>query len=137
MNYRSYNQLIKDTKDLISNLPNKYDLIISLPRSGNIPANIIGFHFNIKVKTIYEFINDPTFSNSLTTRDISDKPIKNVLVVDDTILSGFTMKKAKALLSSYDYNFEYAVVYTNERTDAVDHYQWTVPTPRLFECYSR
>lgn len=134
MNFIPYHQLINDTKRFAQSLPNKYRGIISIPRSGNIPANILALHFNIPVYTIHEFIHGVTFDN-YTLRYKKESTSATYLVIDDSCNSGTRMNQCRAELSKFsDYTFEYASIYVSPGSSKyVDKYVLQVPLPRMFE----
>ena len=91
LNYKTYQDLSIDIKANIFKLPKDIDLIVGIPRSGLIPATMLGIILSKKVITLNEFINN-IYEFETTTRIIFAKDIKNVLIVDDSILSGNTFK---------------------------------------------
>ena len=135
MIYKTYNDLIQDSKKLSCRLSRNYAGVISIPRSGNIPANTIGLHRNIPVFTISEFINsiDVTkFTQRLGNGDVTDR----YLVIDDSSNTGERITQARNELSQLisSYKFDFACIYvTDGAKDSVDVFQSVVPQPRVFE----
>ena len=138
LNYKTYQDLSIDIKANIFKLPKDIDLIVGIPRSGLIPATMLGVILSKKVITLNEFINN-IYDFETTTRIIFTKDIKNVLIVDDSILSGNTFKnvqnKLKELGLHLKYNIKYLAVYYNSENykDNIDIALQKVNTPRLFQ----
>lgn len=136
MNYRS----IKDLNDTILNnlhqLPRDIDLIVGVPRSGMLPANLMALYMNIPYTDIDSFINGHIYKSGERSQFFNASIVKEVLVVDDSIASGNAMRKVKEKLSSLEgkFNFRYAVVYgLNSKAKNVDYCLENVPTPRYFQ----
>lgn len=134
MNYCTYDDLLNDTKKLVKTIPNNFAGIISIPRSGNIPANIVALHFNVPLYTINEFTNDidvTTFTQRLSENNTGSK----YLVVDDSINTGERIVQAKKELNKFDLEFEYLCVYARDEnvTKYINYYSKIIPQPRVFE----
>lgn len=138
LNYKTYQDLSIDIKANIFKLPKDIDLIVGIPRSGLIPATMLGVILSKKVITLNEFINN-IYDFETTTRIIFTKDIKNVLIVDDSILSGNTFKKVQNKLKErglhLKYNIKYLAVYYKSENykDNIDIALQKVNTPRLFQ----
>jgi hypothetical protein len=111
---------------LAKNIPNKYDAIIGIPRSGLIPAAIIGFHFNIPVITVSEFSNNEHINGSR----VKIKELKRVLLVDDSIGSGRTMKRS---LETINIECDTAAIYTNSVKHDLTYILKRIDDPRIFQ----
>ena len=117
INYVSYEQLTKDAFNLAKRLPRKYDIIVGIPKSGMIPAYVIGFALGLPVYSINEIFkihND-----------------NKILLIDDSITSGGTMKSALHELSNY--NVHTVVIYSDRPKPNVNYYQRIVDAPRVFQ----
>lgn len=136
INYKTYNDLAFDIKKNIEKLPTDIDLIVGIPRSGMIPAYIMGLALNKKVCSITELVNG-LMGNSGYTRKTGTGKIKNILVVDDTVNTGLSLGKIKPLLAPLKrkYNIKYCAVYaTNpEVAELVDVALNILPQPRMFQ----
>ena len=134
LQYKTYGDLLLDIKKNIHKIPPNIDLVVGIPRSGMIPAYMIGFALNVKVCSIDEFINDIPISHG--QRKIK-KSVSNVLVVDDSLYSGNSMQQAKikiAEVKKYGGGITYCAVYVvpgNE--EKVDVALVTFPPPRMFQ----
>ena len=131
-NFKTYNDLNFDIKNNLYKIPNDIDLIVGIPRSGMLPAYMLGFMKNTQVISINEFIEGNIVK-------VGKRPLKttgkNILVVDDTCCSGRAMREAKALLANLekDYNIKYMCVYsTKEGAKNVDISLLNLDLPRMF-----
>lgn len=92
----------------IHKLPHDVDAVIGVPRSGMIAASIVSEYLNIPLGDV----NTLVFSGGDRMKLFEAKPIKKVLVIDDTTFSGKSMRETKEKLKSKDgYEFIYCVVY--------------------------
>ncbi len=129
----STEQLISWTNKWLNFIPNNYDIIIGIPRSGLLVASIISLKFAKPLSTPELFIKNIIWS-SIEIK--SPKKYKNVLLVDDTISSGKTMRNSLELLLS---NYEginvttAALIATPKSKSLVDTYYKIIPEPRIFE----
>ena len=135
-NYKTYNDLAFDIKKNIEKIPSNIDLIVGIPRSGMIPAYIMGLALNKKVCSTTELVNG-LMGNSGFTRKTDTGKIKNILVVDDTVNTGLSLGKVKPLLAPLKrkYNIKYCAVYaTNSQVaELVDIALNILPQPRMFQ----
>ena len=136
INYKTYNDLAFDIKKNIEKIPSNIDLIVGIPRSGMIPAYIMGLALNKKVCSTTELVNG-LMGNSGFTRKTDTGKIKNILVVDDTVNTGLSLGKVKPLLAPLKrkYNIKYCAVYaTNSQVaELVDIALNILPQPRMFQ----
>lgn len=138
LNYKTYQNLVFDIKNNINKIPSNIDLIVGIPRSGMIPAYMLGLMLSKQVCSLYEFLNED-FKTNTTVRVKFSGEIKNVLIVDDSILSGNAYTKAKDLIkkSSLDksYNIIYAAIYykDDDYKKFIDVALEKVPSPRIFQ----
>ena len=56
--YRSYDNLISTISKSVSKIPNDVGLIVGIPRSGMLPAYVIGNFLNIGVIDLYSFLKN-------------------------------------------------------------------------------
>ncbi len=110
------------------------DLIVGIPRSGMVPAYMIGLILDIPVMDIESFVSgvQPYVGNRIHGKVNS---IKRVLVVDDSVKFGGQMKKAKdklKYLTSIDV-FYLSVFATSESKVFVDHWLEVIDQPRVFQ----
>lgn len=97
--FKSYNDLIVDIKKNLAMLNStQYDLVVGVPRSGMIPAYLISAYLNIDCIDLNGFIDNHRIQRGITRsskyRLVYPHEAKNVLLVDDSIYSGDSIKKA-------------------------------------------
>ncbi|WP_165066669.1 glycosyltransferase [Desulfovibrio sp. ZJ200] len=132
--FKTYNDLIGIIKSKIAELRElNITSVVGIPRSGMIPAYIIGNFLNIPVYSINEFVCK--IKNTLTGRNIETRKGK-IMVIDDSILSGKSIEKAKNMLLQYNLHedYVYSAVYATQKSKLlVDFYFDETTMPRIFE----
>jgi len=139
MNYRSIADLNLDIKRWIPELPNDLDLIVGIPRSGMLVANLLSLYLNLPLTDVEGLCEGRIFQSgprldSVRT-DVLSK-INKMIVVDDSVYSGTQMKKIKAQLSGagISHKIYYGAVYVSpEGHKYVDFWYKNVDLPRIFE----
>lgn len=117
----------------LSIIKKDFDLVVGVPRSGMIPAYIIGLFLNKKVCSLDEFLNGNIPSTGERKLDCSES-INKVLIVDDSINSGSANKILLERLKNANCIYKTLVVYaTNDSCHKVDYYLEIVDNPRVFE----
>jgi len=138
LNYKTYQDLASDIKKNIQKIPSNIDLVVGIPRSGMIPAYMIGLMLSKQVCSLYEFTSE-AFKNNTTYRVKFSGDIKNVLVVDDSILSGRAATETQKLITQNKldkkYNITYMAIYYKDDNykKFVDIALERVLSPRVFE----
>lgn len=118
----------------ISKIPQNIDLIVGIPRSGMLPANLIALYLNKPYTDIDSFIEGKVYSCGYRGNFIKDKNIKNVLVIDDSICTGYAIDKAKNKLKKLNFNFIYAVIYArSDSKHKVNISFETIDSSRVFQ----
>ncbi len=93
--YITYQQLWADCLEFSRKLRGKIDGIIAVPRSGVVPAQMIGIHLNIPVVTVPEFIRTGFVQHQGGERCRMRLPRSGrVLILDDSIFSGAAISRA-------------------------------------------
>ncbi len=136
MNYRN----IKDLNNIIlrrlSIIPRDFDLIVGIPRSGMLPANLLALYLNRPYTDIDSFLNGKIYKAGARSQFFDSEEQRKVLVVDDSIASGSAMKECKETLKHLERKFEikYCAIYVVPgKEKMVDYYFESVPTPRYFQ----
>jgi len=131
MIFVSYAQLVKDVIAWSEILPRNFDLIVGVARSGIIPASILALTRNIPLADVDTFAQDKVFEGGF--RD-QRRNIKNVLVVDDSLLSGRSLIAAKKKLKHLTkYKIHYGAVYMKPGAGLGWHFYRMMPLPRVFQ----
>jgi adenine/guanine phosphoribosyltransferase-like PRPP-binding protein len=127
------NELVMWTTEWIKSFSNTYDLIIGIPRSGLMVANLIALKLGKPLTTPELFVQGKYWKSDLINKK---EEYKNILLVDDTISSGKTMEKSLQLLHSHCKNLNItkaALIATEESKALIDLYYKIIPHPRVFE----
>jgi len=134
LQYRSYENLTKLIQDADLRNFRNFDLIVGVPRSGMVPAFMIGLALNLPVIDIEGFIAgiNPYVGKRLQYKK---NGISKVLVVDDSIKFGGQLKEVKQKLHSFNsIHFKYLSVFaTSDSKGMVDHYLEIIDNPRVFQ----
>jgi uncharacterized HAD superfamily protein/adenine/guanine phosphoribosyltransferase-like PRPP-binding protein len=138
LNYRSVADLNRCILENLHKVPQDIEMIVGIPRSGLLAANLIALHLNLPLADLETFIAGRNFMGGERLRfsKTAGKPVKNVLVVDDSVYSGFAMRKAKERILNCGIraNFVYACVFLNaDARGEVDLFFELCPIPRIFE----
>ncbi len=111
-----------------------FDLIVGIPRSGMIPAYMIGLILNLPVMDIQSYVSgvEPYVGNR---KQNNLDEIKKVLIVDDSIKFGGQIKKVKEKVSHIStVEFKYLAVYaTTDSQLQVHKHLEIIDQPRIFQ----
>ena len=108
MRYIRLQDLCSTIRNNIHKLPHDIDAVLGVPRSGMIAASIVSEYLNVPLGDV----NTLVFSGGDRMKLFESKPIKKVLVIDDTTFSGKSMRETKEKLKNVEgYKFIYCVVY--------------------------
>ncbi|MBD5391691.1 phosphoribosyl transferase [bacterium] len=137
LQYKTYADLIIDIKSNIDKLP-PADLIVGIPRSGMVPAYMIGLALSKPVCSIQEFLDGSILSDKATFRLKFNRDIKNVIIIDDSVNTGRAMQTVRPMVQesglASQYNIKYgAVYYRPGAQDFVDFALCPVSQPRMFQ----
>jgi uncharacterized HAD superfamily protein len=138
MHFRSFNDLHACITANASKIPFNADLIIGVPRSGLLAANILALHLNVALTDVEGFLEGRVFSGGKRIRT-SIKPFeeyKNIVVLDDSILTGNAMNEVRAVIKQHgtDKNIVYGAVFAApDSVHEIDFYFNVCPMPRMFE----
>ena len=136
MYYRNVSDLNKILLKRLSILPRDFDLIVGVPRSGMLPANLLALYLNRPYTDLQSFLNGHIYKAGERGQFFDIKSFRKVLVVDDSVSSGSAMDKVKASLEAIkdEFDFSYCAIYMvpgKEKT--VDYFFESVPLPRYFQ----
>lgn len=140
MNFRTYEDLTKCIVKNLHKIPRDIDLIVGIPRSGTMVANILALYLNLPFTDIDNFVNKGALKTG-TTRKCrgwihSIEEAKHVLIVDDSVSSGKAIKGAKELFAEKNVSVKttfMAVYALNVSKGMVDIYLELCEQPRMFE----
>lgn len=136
MNYRNIADLNKIILKRLSIIPRDFDLIVGVPRSGMLPANLLSLYLNRPYTDIHSFMNGQIYKAGARGQFFDIKQFKKILVVDDSVASGAALQECKENLKQLETEFDikYCAVYVIPgKEKSVDYYFETVPLPRYFQ----
>jgi len=136
MYYRNITDLNNILLSRLHILPRDFDLIVGIPRSGMLPANLLALYLNKPYTDLNSFRNGHIYKAGARGQffDISD--YKKILVVDDSIASGAAMEKCREDLKELNstFNISYCAIYVIPgKEKQVDYFFEVVPLPRYFQ----
>lgn len=137
MRYVTIAELSDMIRQNLWKIPHDIDLVVGIPRSGLMAANMIALYLNRRLSDLDSFIEGriiPCGENRVSM--VSTSEIKKVLVVDDSVHSGNALNKAKKKISNLTgtYSFFYfSPIVTTMGKQYVDAYAETIDDERIFE----
>lgn len=148
MNFRNISQLSDQILNWSKILPRDIELVVGIPRSGLLAANLLALYRNLALADLDGFLEgrcmsagstrrNPLNSDSnISVRSFLERPRK-VLVLDDSARSGTTMRDAKARIAAsrmsfHDVSFG-AVYVTADTVTQLDFHCEILEPPRVFE----
>jgi uncharacterized HAD superfamily protein/adenine/guanine phosphoribosyltransferase-like PRPP-binding protein len=140
MHYRSISDLNQTVVRNLHKLPRDIELVVGIPRSGLLAANLLSLNANIPMTDLDSYIDGKTFSSGATkSRSMLDRDpsqMRNVLIMDDSISSGNAMMEARnkvAHLSGARRHIFAATYALYKRHKEADLIMEVLPQPRMFE----
>ncbi|MEH6387883.1 MULTISPECIES: phosphoribosyltransferase [Pseudomonas] len=140
MNYRSVSDLSTLTNRFASKVPTDVDLVVGIPRSGMLVASIVALKLNLPLTDLYAFERNDELKKG-HTRTYKHEALRlpqqarKILLVDDSIASGGSMREARDKVSSIFSGEVVTMVAFAQRNnaEAVDIFLEAVEQPRVFE----
>lgn len=137
MNYRSVSELNRDTRQLARELPDRIDLVVGIPRSGLLAANLLCLSLDVPMTDV-EGLCEGRILQTGHRYDgaVSFDDVETVLVVDDSVDTGRQMRETKGRLAEMEFPFdlEYGAIYISSQGHReVDHWVDVISKPRVFE----
>lgn len=138
LEYRSIADMNEAILNNLHKLPHDIDLVVGIPRSGMLPANLIALYLNKSYTDIDSFIEGRIYSSGERGKNLQNCVIKKVLIMDDSLHSGNALNKAKEKLSDIirkkKYDILFGVVYIIERNkQMIDFYCEVTGERRIFQ----
>ncbi|WP_254535451.1 orotate phosphoribosyltransferase [Halomarina litorea] len=137
MNYRSVADLNAEARRLAHRLPKDIDLVVGIPRSGLLAANLLCLHLDRPMTDVDGLVEGRILKSGYrfeAGQRLAD--VDRVLVIDDSVASGRQMRDTKGRIRDEDlpYDIEYAAIYISpEGYQHVDHWGAVVERKRVFE----
>jgi uncharacterized HAD superfamily protein/hypoxanthine phosphoribosyltransferase len=138
MNFVTFEQLNDCIYRNIGKIPKDIELIVGIPRSGMLVANMIALYLNLPFTDIDSYVAGRMYQvgNTRKYRDWIQRPeeAKHVLVVDDSISTGQAIKEAKEKVKNLPAKHTFLAVYAVETAlPAIDIHLAICHQPRMFE----
>jgi len=141
MNYRSIADLNWIIMSNLHRIPSDVDLVVGIPRSGMLAANVLALHLNLAFTDLDGLVSGRIMDSGQQRMGIGKRcrsivECRKALIVDDSILSGSEMARARKIVSQS--GLESKAIYmaafcTKENRHQVDIAFDICPTPRAFE----
>lgn len=138
MNFVTFEQLNDCIYRNIGKIPRDIDLIVGIPRSGMLAANMIALYLNLPFTDIDSYIAGRMYQVG-TTRKYRDwiasvEEARHVLIVDDSISSGEAMKRAKKKVEGCVARHTFLAIYALETALPLVNIHFAIcHQPRMFE----
>jgi uncharacterized HAD superfamily protein len=140
MKYKSFSDLSRDIRDNICKVNNQnFDLIVGVPRSGMVPSYMVSLLLNLNCIDLPAFIRNEKLSKGITrgvgTDIVYSHDAKNILLIDDSILSGKSMLNSlKQIQTKFQGLITTAAIYSSHKNhENADIVFIQVEPPRVFE----
>lgn len=139
MHYRSISDMNAAILKNMHRLPRDLDLVVGVPRSGLLAANLLALLGNLRLTDLDSYVEGRTYTSGTTKaagmREVGPGPRK-VLVLDDSISGGHAMTAARrrveeaGLADEVTFGAVYGAEPSHPEADIVFE---TVPQPRVFQ----
>ena len=136
MNYVSISDLNEYIIRNLHKMPHDVDLIVGIPRSGMLAANLIALYLNKPYTDLDSFLENRIYGIGHRGQFIQNGKTNKILIVDDSIGCGGAMKEVRERLASKDHCCKYifaAIIAAPESKNLVDCYCIEIPFPRVFQ----
>jgi len=138
MNFRSFVDMNRTIMQNLHKVPIDTDLIVGIPRSGLMIANILAMHLNLPIADTSKILEGKVLSldGSIDGHQVEFDGFKKIFVIDDSVNSGRSIKQVKDKLRSFypDKEFVFTAVYADTKSkNKVDIYFEVCQSPRIFE----
>jgi uncharacterized HAD superfamily protein/adenine/guanine phosphoribosyltransferase-like PRPP-binding protein len=138
--YVSIAQLSADIRTKLHTIPRDIELVVGIPRSGMIPAYMIGLFTNRLVVDLETFLANGQAGHGQTravgARLVEPFAAKHILLVDDSLRTGDSMKRCIDRVRGAGFSGKVttcAVIVVPEKGIEVDLFFREMPHPRIFE----
>lgn len=140
MNYRSIADMNDAILQNLGRLPRRIDLVVGVPRSGLLAANLLGLALNAPMTDVEGLIEGRVLATGRTRRTAAHARAsdaeRTVLVIDDSVFKGHSMREVRERIAAAGVpgRIVTCAVFGNAREHPdVDVVLEAVPQPRLFQ----
>lgn len=138
--YRSIRDLNQTILKNLHRVPRDIDVIVGIPRSGLLAANMLALHLNLPLTDVRGLIERRVFEGGVRSK-VGEAKLNSLdrlkaLVLDDSVDTGWQIRQTKARIEASGFNFDsvFGAIYANPYSaHNVDIHFEIVPQPRLFE----
>jgi len=135
-NFVSVKQASEWTLDWVRELPERYDVVVGVPRSGMFIASLIALKLG-RPLTTPELLCRGEFWHSRVVKDkLPLEAVRHILLVDDSIDTGRAMSRAEEQLRALPGNIRVSkacLIVRSDKKHDVDLYYKLLEPPRVFE----
>lgn len=142
INYKSIEDLNLDLLHNLQRIPHDIDLIVGVPRSGLLVANLIALILNLQITDVDGLLSDRIIGTGSTKTNYYRGGVhhitecKKILVVEDSVYSGSSILSIKKRIEERCLPCEvlyFAAYVMPGKESLVDFYLQVLPGPRIFE----
>jgi uncharacterized HAD superfamily protein/adenine/guanine phosphoribosyltransferase-like PRPP-binding protein len=139
MNYRSVSDLNAAIVHSMHRLPHDLDLIVGVPRSGLLAANLLALMGNVHLSDLDSYLVGRVYTPGRTkahSLPAKGQGQRKVLVLDDSISTGASLREVRQRIAAAGLGDKviFAAVYGTDRThEECDLVFEVVPQPRIFQ----
>lgn len=136
--YKSVDDLNRSLVRNLQKFPRDIDVVVGIPRSGMLPANLLALYLNKPFVDLDSFLQGRRFGIGDRGQFVAEECYGKALVIDDSIASGVALRRAREKIEqsqvAKDYSIIYAVVYaTTQSAHHVDVCCEIVDGDRIFQ----
>jgi len=138
LNFKSATDLFAAVRHNMQRIPRDIDLVVGIPRSGILAACAVSLAIHKPFTDFHSFIEKRVRVGLAGRMDEKDllKDYRSILIIDDSIDSGNTLRKARSLIeaSHTQHQIAFAAVFGLRSSHAETDFVLEVcPQPRVFE----
>lgn len=138
MYYRSIADMNETILKNLHRLPQDIDVVVGIPRSGLLAANLLSLAVNIPLSDIDSYVQGRTYASGVTKTPMAtdEEARRKVLVLDDSINGGTAMTEARKKIaqSGIEADYIFAAVYGSKLSHPeADLVFEMLPQPRMFQ----
>ncbi len=136
INYKSIADLNSAIVNNLWQVSPDIDLLVGVPRSGLLAANIMALHLNLPLTDLEGLLEKRLIKSGKRLSATPFDEFKNILIIEDSVWSGSSIEETKQRIAGKldDKNVSMMAVFMAPgKDDIVDFYMEMVPGPRIFE----
>lgn len=137
MRYVTISELSEMIRNNLWKIPHDIDLVVGIPRSGLMVANMVALYLNKRLSDIDSFVSGYIYGyGDRRAKLMNNTTIKKVLIVDDTVQNGDTITSAKEKISPLGDKYQFVFFAPITSSKGINHLDCTceiIDDVRLFE----